>query len=187
MFATKAALRQRQRDIMHDESLLDPVLKELLDAGEIDVAWGYWAKCAKHLDTYNVDEHEIEVEVPACQELLDALKSVMEWNGKGIPKLPLKLKQRIDQIINNNERKPKTPRPCFQPLPQFSRRKNEVLKWMVEGKRNSEIAAILHLSPRTVEKHVADILKELKVENRTTAIIRAMEITAFAAAGELQQ
>lgn len=163
---------------MHYKSLLERVLKELLDAGELEVAWGYWAKCAKHFDTYNVDEHEIEVEVPASQELLDALKSVMEWNGKGIPKLPLKLKQRIDDIINNNERKLKTPRPCFQPLPQFNRRKNEVLKWMVEGKRNDEIAAILHLSPRTVEKHVADILKELKVENRATGIVRAIEIGA---------
>jgi DNA-binding CsgD family transcriptional regulator len=66
----------------------------------------------------------------------------------------------------------------FRPLPQFSVRKNEVLKWMVEGKRNSEIAAILCLSTRTVEKHVSEILASLKVENRATAIIRAMELCA---------
>ena len=78
------------------------------------------------------------------------------------------------------ERKLKNLPPRFCPLPRFSRRKNEVLQWMVEGKRNAEIASILHLSPRTVEKHVAEILVELDVENRATAIIRAMEQCAAA-------
>jgi DNA-binding CsgD family transcriptional regulator len=82
------------------------------------------------------------------------------------------------------ERKLKCPPPRFCPLPRFSMRKNEVLQWMVEGKRNAEIASILHLSPRTVEKHVAEILAGLKVENRATAIIRAMELCAAAYAAE---
>lgn len=73
------------------------------------------------------------------------------------------------------ERKRRTPPPYFHPLPQLSDRKNEVLQWMVEGKRNAEIAMILELSPRTVERHVAEILEELQVENRATAIVRAME------------
>ena len=78
------------------------------------------------------------------------------------------------------ERKPKTPLPRFRPLPQFSERKNDVLKWMVEGKRNAEIAKILHISPRTVERHVTEILAGLSVENRATAIVRAMEFCAAA-------
>lgn len=76
------------------------------------------------------------------------------------------------------DRKLKTPPPHFHPLPQFSKRKNEVLKWMVEGKRNTEIATILGISPRTVEKHVQEILADLMVENRATAIVRAMEYCA---------
>jgi DNA-binding NarL/FixJ family response regulator len=76
------------------------------------------------------------------------------------------------------ERKSKVVPPRFRPLPQFSERKNDVLKWMVEGKRNGEIATILHLSPRTVERHVADILAAMGVENRATAIVRAMELCA---------
>ena len=78
------------------------------------------------------------------------------------------------------ERKPKTPLPRFRPLPQFSRRKNEVLQWMAEGKRNAEIARILSLSPRTVEKHVSEIMAELGVENRASAILAAMEFCAAA-------
>ena len=78
------------------------------------------------------------------------------------------------------ERKPRAPLPRFRPLPQFSDRKNDVLKWMVEGKRNAEIAVILHISPRTVERHVTEILAGLSVENRATAIVRAMEYCAAA-------
>jgi DNA-binding CsgD family transcriptional regulator len=78
------------------------------------------------------------------------------------------------------DRRPITPPPRFRPLPQFSARKNDVLQWMVEGKRNAEIAAILHLSPRTVERHVTEILAGLSVENRATAIVRAMEFCAAA-------
>jgi len=76
------------------------------------------------------------------------------------------------------DRKPKAPPPHFRPLPQLSDRKNEILKWMVEGKRNEEIAIILNLSKRTVEGHVYQILSELGVENRATAIVRAMEYAA---------
>ena len=76
------------------------------------------------------------------------------------------------------ERKPKKFPPHFRPLPQLSERKNDVLKWMVEGKRNAEIGRILNISERTVEKHVAEIFVEMKVENRATAIIRAMEFCA---------
>ena len=86
----------------------------------------------------------------------------------------------LDGRILRLERKSKTPLPRFRPLPQFSERKNDVLKWMVEGKRNAEIAAILHISPRTVERHVTEILAGLSVENRATAIVRAMELCAAA-------
>jgi DNA-binding CsgD family transcriptional regulator len=84
----------------------------------------------------------------------------------------------VGGLIMRLERKRRIPLPRFRPLPQFSKRKNEVLQWMVEGKRNAEIARILCLSPRTVEKHVAEILAELQVEHRAAAILAAMEFCA---------
>jgi DNA-binding CsgD family transcriptional regulator len=66
----------------------------------------------------------------------------------------------------------------FRPFPQLTKRQNEVLRWMVEGKRNAEIARILSISPRTVEKHVVEILAGLKAENRATAILTAMDYGA---------
>lgn len=79
------------------------------------------------------------------------------------------------------ERRPAKAPPRFRPLEQLTRSENGVLKWMVEGKRNAEIANIVGVSPRTVEKHVQAILRKLEVENRATAIIRAMELCVQAA------
>jgi DNA-binding CsgD family transcriptional regulator len=44
------------------------------------------------------------------------------------------------------------------------------MHWVIEGKRDREIAIILGLSPRTVEKHVCHILEKLGVETRTAAV-----------------
>ena len=48
-------------------------------------------------------------------------------------------------------------------------REGEVLSWLSKGKTNSDIAQILGLSPRTVDKHLEQIYAKLGVENRTAA------------------
>jgi DNA-binding CsgD family transcriptional regulator len=48
-------------------------------------------------------------------------------------------------------------------------REGEVLAWVAEGKTNGEIAIILALSARTVDKHLQRILAKLNVETRTAA------------------
>jgi DNA-binding NarL/FixJ family response regulator len=58
-------------------------------------------------------------------------------------------------------------------------RESEVLKWLAKGKSNRDIAEILSLSPRTVNKHLDNIYAKLGVENRTAAATLAMR--AFAA------
>ncbi len=73
------------------------------------------------------------------------------------------------------ERSPLASRLRLKPIPDLSSRENEVLQWLVEGKRNGEIATLLGISQRTVEKHVEHILVVLEAENRATAIVRAME------------
>ncbi len=51
----------------------------------------------------------------------------------------------------------------------LSRREVEVLTWLAKGKSNKDIAAILDLSPRTVDKHIQSIFAKMNVENRTAA------------------
>lgn len=45
-------------------------------------------------------------------------------------------------------------------------RESDILYWITEGKQNREIAMILGISLYTVQKHVANILRKLNVENR---------------------
>ncbi|XAH23938.1 response regulator [Xylophilus sp. GW821-FHT01B05] len=48
-------------------------------------------------------------------------------------------------------------------------REAEVLSWLAKGKTNRDIADILGMSPRTVNKHLEHIFEKLGVETRTAA------------------
>jgi DNA-binding CsgD family transcriptional regulator len=51
----------------------------------------------------------------------------------------------------------------------LSPREAQVLAWVVEGKTNGEVGAILGARPRTVAKHLERIFRKLGVETRTAA------------------
>ena len=53
-------------------------------------------------------------------------------------------------------------------------REREVLDWLGAGKTDKDIAAILSISPRTVQKHLQRIYEKLGVETRTAAVMRAI-------------
>ncbi|TPW31410.1 response regulator transcription factor [Martelella alba] len=52
-------------------------------------------------------------------------------------------------------------------------RESEVLLWIAKGKANRDIADILGLSARTVNKHLEQIYVKLGVENRASAAVKA--------------
>ena len=57
----------------------------------------------------------------------------------------------------------------------LSRAESELVPWLIRGKRNDEMAAILGRAPKTVEKQVAAILLRLEVETRTAAAWNIIE------------
>jgi NarL family two-component system response regulator LiaR len=57
---------------------------------------------------------------------------------------------------------------------QFSEREIEVLKLIVDGKSNPEIAATLYLSLSTVKAHVRTIMNKLAVDDRIKAAVVAL-------------
>ena len=62
-----------------------------------------------------------------------------------------------------------------QVFPELTERERQVLELIAAGARNSEIAARLHLSDKTVRNHVSAILVKLQVPDRTAAALRARE------------
>jgi DNA-binding NarL/FixJ family response regulator len=67
----------------------------------------------------------------------------------------------------------KPPTPASN-LGQLSQREMEVLRLMVDGKSNPEIAAVLYLSPNTVKTHVRGIMNKLAVDDRVQAAVVAL-------------
>ena len=59
---------------------------------------------------------------------------------------------------------------------KLTAREAEVLLWISCGKTNRDIADILGLSPRTVNKHLEQIFAKIGVENRAAAAIRVVTI-----------
>jgi len=59
----------------------------------------------------------------------------------------------------------------------LSKREFEIMEKVVRGKYNKEIADDLNVKFNTVRKHLQNIYPKLRVNNRTEASIKFMEIT----------
>jgi DNA-binding CsgD family transcriptional regulator len=67
-------------------------------------------------------------------------------------------------------RVPRGPRPSTRENPfNLTDRQMEILGLLVENLTNAEIAARLHLSPKTVDRHVSAVLAKLDVHSRAEA------------------
>lgn len=60
----------------------------------------------------------------------------------------------------------------------LTRREAEIALWLSQGKSNKEIAAILGMSPRTVNKHLETSYGKIAVDNRTSAATRIIRTLA---------
>ncbi len=60
--------------------------------------------------------------------------------------------------------------------PHLTSRETEVLLWVARGKTNRDIAEILGMSPRTVNKHLEHVFEKLGVETRTAAAAAAQRL-----------
>jgi DNA-binding NarL/FixJ family response regulator len=67
------------------------------------------------------------------------------------------------------------PAPHLIPFPELTDREREILDQLASGRRTSEIANALYLSPKTVSNHLTSIFAKLEVADRSAAIVRARE------------
>jgi len=67
-----------------------------------------------------------------------------------------------------------SPREAEMIRSELSDREIQVLKLIANGKDNAEIAADLHISPKTVKNHISNILMKLQIDNRIQAAVYAV-------------
>lgn len=63
--------------------------------------------------------------------------------------------------------------PPASSFPGVTAREHEVLDLLARGRSNPDIAAILHISGKTVRNHVSNLFTKLQVLDRAEAIVRA--------------
>lgn len=83
------------------------------------------------------------------------------------------LDPQVARSVMNHLQKP-LPQEEAAKLGQLSEREMDVLKLLVEGQSNPEIAAVLYLSPNTVKTHVRGIMNKLAVDDRVKAAVLAL-------------
>jgi DNA-binding NarL/FixJ family response regulator len=68
-------------------------------------------------------------------------------------------------------------KPVLSPLiDTLSPQERETLSQIAEGKTNSQIGESMRLSPHTIKTYVENILRKLKVSDRTQASVAALQL-----------
>lgn len=98
-------------------------------------------------------------------ERLRSRLSAAEWQAAWDAGRALSLDAAVTYALSTES----LPEAECEPAAGLSRRELEVLRLVVEGRSNQEIAAELFISPRTATNHVVNIMNKLGVESRTAA------------------
>lgn len=98
-------------------------------------------------------------------DLFRAIRVVAEGGSLLQPSVAAKLLSRVGQMLKNEDT-----------TDHLTDREMEVLRLLVRGLRNKEIADQLVISERTVKFHVGVIFQKLDVSNRAEAVSKAIQM-----------
>ncbi len=102
-----------------------------------------------------------------ADEVVQAIRTV---HGGGVV-FGASLAQRIARVFASGPAAAGTP----AVFPELTEREREILDLVAAGLSNSDIAARLYLSPKTVRNNVSAILAKLQARDRSAAIVTARE------------
>jgi DNA-binding NarL/FixJ family response regulator len=103
----------------------------------------------------------------SIQELIQGIRSAAVGEALISPSIAAKVLRRVRSTSS---------RPDIEKMirGELSEREIEVLKLIANGKDNAQIAAELHISPKTVKNHISNILMKLQIGNRIQAAVYAV-------------
>ncbi len=101
------------------------------------------------------------------REIVSAVRQVLRGEAFLNPDLVLQTLRRLAHA---------TPDDDAPPIEPLTPREQQVLRLLMQGKTNREIARELVISPGTVKVHVEHIIAKLGVSDRTQAAVRALEL-----------
>ncbi|MBX3080276.1 MAG: response regulator transcription factor [Anaerolineae bacterium] len=104
----------------------------------------------------------------SMQVLLEAIHAVAHGEGFLQPSITMKVIEAARQT--------QFPPPSSTLAEELTFRERDILRWLVEGMNNREIADRLVITEGTVKNHVSNIIGKLGVRDRTQAAIKAKEL-----------
>jgi NarL family two-component system response regulator LiaR len=99
-------------------------------------------------------------------ELVDAIRAAHHGEARLHPEVMRKLMDQVTAQSRSN--KPEN-------VPQLTDREQEVIRLVVEGKSNREIADELVISEKTAKAHISNILGKLGLDDRTQMAVYAIK------------
>jgi NarL family two-component system response regulator LiaR len=100
------------------------------------------------------------------EALVEAIRAVHRGEARLHPEIMRKLMKQVAQ-------QPHTGKPVEGP--QLTEREREVIRLVVQGKSNREIAQVLVISEKTAKAHVSNILGKLGLDDRTQMAVYAIK------------
>jgi DNA-binding NarL/FixJ family response regulator len=111
----------------------------------------------------------------SSERLVEAIRGVMRRESQVDPKVAAKVLAEFQRLAKGQEEE-MAPTPGA-PEPQFERltpREEDVLRLLVEGLANKEIAARLSLTEGTIKNLVSAVIAKLQANDRTHAVVLAL-------------
>ncbi len=97
--------------------------------------------------------------------LKSSVSEELIWAIRAVARHETYLSSPIASILVERTVKPRAAGLSDDPLESLSPREKEIMQLIAEEHTNSEIAEILYISEKTVEKHRASLIEKLKVRN----------------------
>lgn len=143
-------------------------------------------RSARHGDCYRRIGLECAIAMPIFRDRRTLVSVVLKRRG---PEFSERERERLDLLrphlafLYRHARRaaatPPVPVPGQTEVapPGLTPREVAVMHWLACGKTDAEIAALLSISPRTVQKHLEHVYVKLGVETRTAAVMRMLAIS----------